>query len=614
MLSYEQILDNSRNGKRARRKREELAMMLRHQKRLRFHSVVAQEESSVETEPLRDFLDMASGQIPAYKFDKWKRLLRLPLQSVSVTSSAFSKLSRIFEGRNPVYDYQFSNNELKDDWEWYRGSVLGEPNIWRNKAWEYFKTEPNSVLVVDMPQNGRADMSDRYIQPYFYFVKVENIVDFDTKENGDFNWFIYKDEDNALIYVIDDTSYRVYRYNVENAPLSLVRTESGMDMVNIGDLVSESEHGLGYCPCKWFAKEPIDLNHRDVKLSPITKVLGDLDWYLFFSTSKRYLDTYAEFPIYSGYAEECGFETTLLLHEDGEDKDVHCKCHKGFLKDDDEQTIMENGHPLACPVCSRKQDTFGPGTFVKVPVPNGDDIPDMRNPIQMLSVDRDALDYTKDEQERLSSEIITRCIGIDGNAVNTFSISDKQVDANFESQSTILLGVKKVFEELQKFADDTCCRLRYGVGYESCDIDYGTEFYMLNTKELRTIYKDAKQGGATESDLSALRKQIVQTEYRNDQLQQQRMLILQDVEPLNGVTSEVAVNLLDKGLVEESDVKVKINFDSLIRRFERENGTILEYGVPEMDYQTKISTIQKILKDYVKGIGTYTRPTSVASE
>ena len=601
MLTEEHIRKNALDAKRRSEVNNNLTLMMRHQERVRFHVNHAPSSHTVENVPLAEFLRMVKQQLPEYKYEKWKSLLSYPLATVGTTSTIFSRLSRIFEGRNPVYDYQFRDPKMKDDWEWYRQDVLGGQKLWKGKAWEYFKTEPNAVMVVDLPVDGRKDMADPYVQPYVYFVCTKNIVDYKSDEDGNIEWLIYKDSEKNLMYVIDDESYQVYTYDGDAEPLSLYdkRLDGGSvlnGVLNIGDRVSVSMHNLGYCPCKFLCEESIDVHRVDVKQSPITKVLGDLDWFLFFHTSKKYLDTYAEFPIYSGYADACDFETELDV--DGDKK--HCHCKKGYLVDDEDMAVMMDGVPVACPMCKHEKEMAGPGTFIKIPVPNGDDIPDMRNPVQMLNVDRSSLDYTVEEESRLESTMIAKCIGIDGNAVNQFSISDKQVDANFESQSTILLRVKRTFEHLQKFADDTCCRLRYGQYFESSAINYGTEFYMLSTKELRDMYAAAKSGGASESDLGGIRRQIVQTEYRTDELQQQRMLILLDVEPLNGRTYDEVVELYDKGIVNEEDVKVKMNFDSLIRRFEREHGSLLEYGVPMLTYQEKIDSIGDILHAYVR--------------
>ncbi|MEE1283954.1 MAG: hypothetical protein UHK54_03770, partial [Acutalibacteraceae bacterium] len=47
---------------------------------------------------------------------------------------------------------------------------------------------------------------------------------------------------------------------------------------------------------------------------------------------------------------------------------------------------------VRCPKCGNKR-IVGAGSFVEIPVPNADENqPDLRNPVQLLTVDRNALD------------------------------------------------------------------------------------------------------------------------------------------------------------------------------------------------------------------------------
>lgn len=562
-----------------------LGEMRDHQTRVAFHSDTKLDAGRAGF-PLVSFMQMAEGLISEHSFKMFKSLVRFPLPTTSVTSAVFDRLSRIFEGRNPVYNYQFESRDTRDDWEAYRQNVLHEPDVWRTKAWEYLKTEFNSVIVVDMPVDGRTDKTDRFLQPYFYWVMVDDIVDFECDADGNFKWIIYKNADLGKVYAIDEKCYRVY--DVANG--------------SIADEGVERKHPLGYCPVKWFVSEPISVVKPNVKMSPLTKVLSDLDWYLFFATSKKYLDIYGSFPIYSGYQVSCDYETDL----GSEEERLHLHCRNGVMCDEQDHPFIANGVPMECPHCGSKR-MAGPGNYVEVPDPASADGHDMRNPINILSVDRKSLDYNTEELKRLKTEIISNCVGVDGDAVNQFSISDKQVDANFETQSTILLRVKKWFEDDQAFVDATICRLRYGREFQGCTINYGTEFYTMTTEQLRKRFKDAKDMGASESDLASLNRQIIETEYRTNPMEMQRMIILNDLEPLVGLTKGEAIEYANNGYADPEDVKVKVNFETLIRRFERENENILWYEVA-IPYAEKIEKIKQILYTYVKNI----RPNKIA--
>ena len=530
------------------------------------------------TQALVDFLGMVEKLIPHDKFVIFQTLFRFPVKTNEVMSEVFDKLSRIFEGRNPAFSYQFATTEQRDDWEWYRQEKLGEPAIWSTKGWEFFQTEINSVMIVDLPVEQEA--GDRYPQPYFYWLPLRDVVEYKAdKTTGQMSYIIFRQKDNKLA-VIDDESYRIF--------------ESKDDMPE-GEPLIENRHDLGYCPARFFWSEPMSLEFPDIKRSPVTKALDNLDWFLFFSISKRHLDLYGSYPIYSGYEQDCNF------HNDN----TGDYCDGGFLKNRKGEWLWDANGLVPCPKCHDHRIT-GAGSYVEVPVPI-EGQPDLRHPVDMLTVDRASLDYNVEEEKRLRSTIITSIVGQNEEVTQREAVNEQQIKANFESQATVLNRVKKGFEEAQKWVDDTCCRLRYGTLFLSSSVSYGTEFYLFSTDELRERYKTAKETGMSESELDALHQQIIETEYRNNPQQLQRMLILAELEPYRHLTRNEVANLYQTGIVSVEDYLVKLNFADFIRRFERENMNIIEFGSATA-YDTKISTIKEQLRAYAQEIAPNTKP------
>ena len=523
---------------------------------------------------LNDFMAMVENLIPKDKFEVFKTLFRFPVITNEVLAVCYDKLSRIFDGRDPAFSYQFANTELRDDWEWYRQEKLGEQNIWQSKGWDFFKTQINSVLIVDLPQVQEA--GDRYPQPYFYWLPIMDVIDYKADpQSGAMEWVMFR-QDGDKIAVIDDASYRIFN------------SKDG----TIGELESEAAHDLGYCPARFFWNEPVSLDKPDIKESPVTKELDRLDWYLFFAISKRQLDTYGNYPIYWGYEQSCDF------HND----ETGDYCDGGFLKDKQGHWHYDsNGLLMPCPVCSQKR-LVGAGSFIEVPVPHVDEgQPDLGQPVGMLAVDSESLKYNQEEEKRLRTDLITAIVGTNEEVTTRDALNEQQIKANFESQSTVLKRVKKGFEEAQKFVDDTCCRLRYGKAFLSSSINYGTEFYLFTSDELRERYKKAKEAGMSEADLDALLQQIIETEYRHNPQMMQRMIILSDLEPYRHLTRNEVQGLYEKSLIPVEDLLIKFNFADFIKRFERENMNIIEFGA-ETDYDKKISTIKEQLKAYASEI------------
>ena len=589
-LSIEEI----RRKASEQRKKSVISLAVLHQNRLRFHAEVVPStpalaswmyrgKSREELSPLfaghegvaqalTDFLAMVQNLIPKDKFETFKTLFRFPVITNEILAVCYDKLSRIFDGRNPAFNYQFAATEQRDDWEWYRQERLGEPTVWSTKGWDFFKTQINSVLIVDLPEVQEA--GDRYPQPYFYWLPIRDVIDFKADpQTGQMKYIIFRQDDDKIA-VFDDESRRVFKSKNNE----------------VGELIAEARHDLGYCPARFFWSEPMSLDKPDIKQSPVTKELDRLDWYLFFAISKRNLDTYGSYPIYWGYQQDCDF------HND------ECECDGGFLKDRKGQWLYDNnGLMLPCPVCSQKRLT-GAGSFVEIPVPDANEgQPDLSNPVGMLEVDRDSLDYNHEEEKRLRSDIITAIVGTNEEITTRDALNEQQIKANFESQSTVLQRVKKGFEEAQKWVDDTIARERYGTAFISSSINYGTEFYLFTSDELRERYKLAKEAGMSEADLDALLQQIIETEYRNNPQQMQRMIILGDLEPYRHLTRNEVQGLYDKNLVTIEELLIKLNFADFIRRFERENMNIISFG-ENIDYDKKINTIKERLTDYAREI------------
>ena len=557
-------LDEIRNRINEPRKRSEISLATLHQNRIKFH--VQARLTPCLFQPVNDFFAFAHNLLPRDKEKMFKTLFRFPVKTNEVTSICFDKLSRIFEGKNPIYSYQFSNSEYKDDFAWYRSEKLDEPRIWQTKGWEFFKTEINSVLIVDLPREQESDLPE----PYFYWLPISDIISYKAeRKNGQMEWIIFR-QGRDRICVIDDTSYRVFKGET-----------------NIESLEHESFHDLGFCPARFFWNESISLEAPDVKLSPITKVLDSLDWYLFYAISKRHLDLYGSYPIYSGYAQDCNFHND----ESGE------YCDGGFLKDKQGRNLFDSaGILMPCPKCGQKR-IIGAGSFVEVPIPEPGQ-PDLKNPIQILSVDRNSLDYNKGELERLKTEIVTSVVGTNEEITTRDALNEQQILANFESQTTVLNRVKKGFEEAMAWVDSVVCRLRYGEGFISACINLGTDFYLYNVSELRAEYKAAKESGSSEAELDALQKKIIETEYRNDREQLQRMMLFADLEPYKHLTRDEVRGLYEKGLVTKEEYLIKLDFSNLVNRFERENMNIVEFA-SSVPYSRKIEIIIQKFNEYV---------------
>lgn len=564
-------------------KRQVIQKAVNMQRRLRFHTETNIAVSDIN-QPTTIFLQWVKTLLPKDKFNIFLQLFKFPLPTPAVVEDVYRELERVFYSRNSSSSYQFTDSELAEDWANYKKNSLNEPEVWKTAGWKRMQVSPNSILVVDLPQIQKSSRPE----PYFYWLEIDAVIDYQLSKHDDnvFEWLIFN-QPNHQIAVFDDTYIRVYQLNEKN---------------EIQSLVSEASHDLGYCPARFFWSTQLNEKNKDLKKNPITKELSNLDWYLFFALSKQHLDLYAPYPIYSAYEADCNFEN----NETGD------YCDGGFLRNaKGEYKILNDGTVERCPCCSEKR-IAGPGSFLEVPVPNqSEGVADMRNPVQITTIDKDSLDYNVSECARLKNEIVISVVGSGGTVSEKEAINETQVTANFESKTSVLNALKTNFELAQKFIEDTICKLRYGDAFISSSISWGTEFYVFTVTELYSKYKQAKENGASNSELDAISQQILEVEYRNNPLVLQRMLILKQLEPYPHKTLDEVIKLFEKGLLDEKLVKLKINFNTLIDRFERENINIIEFA-SKKPLRDKINIITNKLLEYVTedGLTTATEPQS----
>lgn len=551
-------------------KRQTIQKAVNMQRRLRFHTETNVAISDIN-QPTTLYLDWVKNLLPTDKFNVFLQLFKFPLPTPAVVEDVYRELERVFYSRNSSSSYQFTDSELAEDWSSYRKNALNEPEIWKTVAWEKMQVSPNSILIIDLPQIQTSNRPE----PYFYWLEIGEVIDYEISKSDKnaFEWIVFKQPENRIA-AFDDTYIRVYQLNEKR---------------EIQSLVSEAVHDLGYCPARFFWSTQLNENSKDVKKNPITKELSSLDWYLFFSISKQHLDLYAPYPIYSAYEADCDFEN----NETGD------YCDGGFLRNSKgEYKILNDGTLEKCPCCSEKR-IAGPGSFLEVPIPNqSEGIADMRNPVQITTIDKDSLQYNVDECVRLKNEIVVSIVGSGGTVSEKEAINETQVTANFESKTSVLNALKTNFEQAQKFVEDTICKLRYGNAFISSSINWGTEFYVFTVTELYSKYKQAKENGASISELDAIAQQILEVEYRNNPLVLQRMLILKQLEPYPHKTLDEVLKLYEKKLLNENLVKLKINFSTLVEKFERENINIVEFA-SNKTMREKIDIIYKKLLEYV---------------
>lgn len=121
---------------------------------------------------------------------------------------------------------------------------------------------------------------------------------------------------------------------------------------------------------------------------------------------------------------------------------------------------------------------------------------------------------------------------------------------------------------------------------------------MVSAEHLLQMYNEARKEDAASEILDRLEDEYFETKYKNNNKELQRAKIIANLDPFRHKTAEQVKELYTLGLIERKDFLVKFNLSTYIKRFERENISLLRFG-ELIDFKTKIERIKDALYSYV---------------
>jgi hypothetical protein len=511
------------------------------------------------------------------KYQRFVQLTPLPLPTTSLCESIFQEYPRALHAHNRYIKNTFSSEELEIDFKEYCDSI-GFNDFFENEGMDALRKHINSFIVVDLPRQQAGERP----QPYMYLLQLEHIIDVDMRPGKPVAEYISfcqdlqpgdhekKITDRAM--VIDDVLYRMF-----------YRTESsgGRWLLDY-----EVAHNLGECPAFKFYAQVVNSKNPINSQSPITTALGDLEDLLTGCVSVKYYKMYGMFPIYWGYKQKCGYRDERGGECNNEGKVVFYDIN-GVSK---EPTLTD------CPKCAAKK-MMGPGTFIEVDPPRMKEEADMREPVGFVGVDVDALKFAREDLSLAEAKITYNTTGKTNQETQSKeALNEMDVKRQFETRRNVLMAIKKNFETAMYYAYANMAKLRYADQYVNTVVDLGSEFFLHSEAELNKDYTETKAAGRPAYELAAKREFIYLTRYHNNPDELARLNILQNLEPYQDYTLQ---ELMATGIKDQDPEAylIKANFYSYIKRFERENLPILQFG-SKISFEKKITIIFDKLKTY----------------
>lgn len=513
--------------------------------------------------------------------DKQKRfaqLTPLPLPTTGLCDSIFQEYPRALKAHNQYIKNTFTTEEAEVDFKTYCESI-GFMDFWHNQGMEALKKYINAFIVVDMP---RVQSSPRP-EPYMYLLHIGHVVDVCMRKDSPVcDYIVYcqdlqpGDLDAKIVrrrYIIDDYAYRMY-----------YQTESSADWL----LDYEVPHNMPECPVFKFYPQIISHKNPLNSLSPITTSLGNLDDLLTSKVDIKYYEKYGMFPIYWGYKQKCTYRDQVTGAEcDGNGRTV-------WFDIDGADRQAKYGE---CPACKAKK-LIGPGTFLEVDPPRMKEEHDMREPVGYIGVDVEALKFAEDKLIKQINEITYQTTGkTNVETQSKEALNEMDVKRQFESRLNVLMIIKRNLELSMYYGYRFLAIARYGDMYINTVVDLGSEFFLRSEKELNADYQETKTAGRPAYELASKREFIYLTAYQNNPDELARLNILQNIEPYQDYS---IMELKTMGVPQFDPVGflIKLNLYSLIKRFERENLPILQFG-SALSFEGKINAITNTLKTYV---------------
>ena len=576
-------------------KRRELTQAVKHQRLIRLHTLPVLDRSEFRSEH-RDFLSWVQNDIalPEDKYKLFEAMFTAPVCTGELTESIHSEFEKIFEGEDAFIKPEFENPDLEQDADEYR-KALGDEDRFRTEGMEQLKTGINSILIVDLPEETEGNNAE----PYFYWLDIENVIDIELSrvrsvKIGEEKMDLFKveyivfEEGDKKVAVFDEEYYRLYQIDDNGTPVLIKEVPH-----TIYDASGKVIEGLGQCPARYFWTTSLHSSNPYVKASPISNSLGELKTLLWYKTAQKCSDAVAPFPIYSAMKGVCKY-----TNEQGS------SCVSGYT----DWTEMAEGHEpiikkVKCPSCNGKK-LVGPGTLVHYPAPDGqENIADLRNPVQVLYPERDALDYIDERIDSMEDDIFYNCTGWGGDSGqnNTQAKNQDQIAAGFESKTTVLNRIKTNFELAHTWVLDSVFKLRYGKAYKGLALSYGAKFYLKDSDAKLEEYEKKKAAGMPHYELQKDREELSYYQHRSNPDMRERDRILMHLEPYPDKTIEELLLLKEKApmFIDDEKFIIKLNFNELIKRFEREQMSILTFGML-LEFDKKIEIIKDTLKTYIQ--------------
>lgn len=506
-----------------------------------------------------NLLNGIKSRIPNDKYQKTIKFFEYPLEVTSLANEITGHLNVVWNGRNSNFNIEYPTEASKQGAE----ALLSHLNIRRfieNTGKKVFRSQPQTVVVIDKDSSG---------VPYLLELCSSRIYHLEQKPDSDSGIksiiFSHSMENGMEKIAYYDSNYYVVLNKSKEGNLSI-------DSIN--------PHNLEYCPARFFVDVPLNSKEKKRKWNPFASSLGKMSIFQQFVAYCIYAEYYGVFPVIEQAVNPC------------EDED----CVNGIIK-----TPLKGGGfgESKCGYCNSNSIFSGAGTVVKVFPSDSKDENDTRGYFKFISPDTKNLEYEDKKQKDRENDIKLNVTGYNDNLTKG-AVNVQQVRSVMEDRKKPLQIMSGIASRLHEWITKTTVKLFLDADIE-VSANYGTEWFLLSEQEIQMLFATAKKEGLPDSEIDKIYKLLVETKYKGQPKLIERMMIENALNPLPYKTIADCKDLLSIGAITIQNLTIKANITALISRFERENGSILEFGSQSnMTFESKIELINNTFLTYIK--------------
>ena len=546
---------------------EKVVRGLNYESRLKVMTETLFKEEIQTERGYREITDLMVWHLGADKAARTLEFMTFPLITTGVTNDCLLDLYKVFDARNSSFKNQYTNKTAEERAE----GVLAQIDVRKfieRVGKKVLKNQPNTFVIIDKDEKG---------VPYLLDIDNDDVLGYHFKEGSDseLDYLIFKhsevkDEQGRKVELIG--FYDAFAYRV-------LKQSGGGNYV----IVTNNPHNLGYCPCIPFFNKTLNSKNDFDRWNPFAAVLTLLLRFTTNDTYLNYAELYTVFPVIERQKPQCNDES----------------CENGFIS-----MPLEGGGVAkkACETCKTNSGLVGPGTVINNPPRRFEEEADNTGTFSFVAPPITGIEFEQAQQEKREKGIKLSVTGIN-KVLEKEAVNADQVKALMEGAKSPLQFIASMLNHLHVFLVKTVVKLATNTEV-NVHANYGTEWFILDENQIQILFDNAKKVGLPESEQGELYIQLIETKYKNDPYTKNRLLIEFNLNPAPFKTMEEVYKMNEKGIFSREDLAIKANITAFIKRFEREEGSIVAFGKDaiangKMTFEEKINNILTIFKTYI---------------